>query len=132
MQTLNPQNEMSEYLGLYVIVSTLPRNTKFQLQAKRLGTNFVCKQKETSLWLSQTRKEKTIILFLKVLILLNILLPALACNRFLPTNFSIMAALSFNVSFKLKCFLHAKDYGKIYMPAIFFAMVDSDFVISDL
>ena len=43
-----------------------------------------------------------------------------------------MTALSFNVLFKLKCFLHAKDYGKMYMPAIFFAMVDSVFVISDL
>ena len=56
----------------------------------------------------------------------------LACNRFGIVNFSIMTALSFNVLFKLKCFLHAKDYGKMYMPAIFFAMVDSVFVISDL
>ena len=42
----------------------------------------------------------------------------------IPTNFSIMKALYFNILFKLKYFLFAKDYGKIIMPPYFFAMVN--------
>ena len=42
----------------------------------------------------------------------------------IPTNFSIMKALYFNILFTLKYFLFAKDYGKIIMPPYFFAMVN--------
>ena len=37
----------------------------------------------------------------------------------IPTNFSIMKALYFNILFKLKYFLFAKDYGKIIMLPYF-------------
>ena len=50
----------------------------------------------------------------------------LACNRFLSTNFSSTTALFFfNISFKLKCLLFAKDYGKMDMQPSFLLTVDS-------
>ena len=43
----------------------------------------------------------------------------LSRDHFLSTNISIMTALSFNVLFELKCFLYAKDYGKMNMTSSF-------------
>ena len=42
--------------------------------------------------------------------LFNIVNMNLARNCFLPTNFSIMTALSFTFHFEFSCFLYAKDW----------------------